>query len=65
MSVFFLIIFKTAIFLISYYAVANITLNFLKKRKPFTDFWDIEVIVVSVIAAAFITSAIKSIIKNI
>jgi len=63
MNDFFIILFKTVVFIISYFAVSNYAFSYFKKRNPSAEFWDVEIIVVSVISAVFITSAAKYILK--
>ncbi len=63
MNSFFLILFKTAIFVISYIAVSKIMLNFFKRRNVNADFRDIEIVVVSVVSSAVITSVFRLIFK--
>ncbi|MCL2155248.1 MAG: hypothetical protein FWH53_06260 [Leptospirales bacterium] len=63
MNDFFIILSKTIIFIISFIIVSNIVLKFLKKRDSSVNRWDIEVIAVSTIIAAIITSFFKHIIK--
>ena len=63
MNDFFLILSKTVIFIISYIFISKIVLEFLKKRNPSANRWDIEVVVVSTIIAAIITSISKHVIK--
>ncbi len=63
MNDFFMILFKTAVFLISYSAVSRLTFNYFKKRNPAAEFWDVEIIAVSVISAVFITSIAKHLLK--
>jgi energy-converting hydrogenase Eha subunit A len=63
MNDFFLVLSKTIIFVISFIVTSKIVLEFLKNRNPAVKRWDIEVVVVSTIIAAFITSISKNIIK--
>jgi len=63
MNDFTLILSKTIIFALSFIFVSKIVLNVLKKRNQSAKRWDIEVVVVSVIIAAIITSIFKHIIK--
>ena len=59
----YLILFKTTVFILSYFAVSKGVLKFFKKRNPSAKLTDIEIIAVSVVPAAFITSAAKHIFK--
>ncbi len=63
MNDFLMIIFKTAVFLISYFIVSKYAFNYFKKRNPASEFWDVEIIAVSVVSAVIITSAAKFLIK--
>lgn len=63
MNDFFMILFKTAVFLISYSAVSKFAFNYFKKRNPSAELWDVEIIAVSAISAVFITSAAKHLFK--
>jgi len=63
MKDFYLILFKTAVFIISYAIVSKKTLKFFKTRNLSAELWDVEIITVSVISAVIITSAIKYIFK--
>ncbi|MCL1864686.1 MAG: hypothetical protein FWF73_02620 [Spirochaetes bacterium] len=63
MNDFFIILSKTAVFIISFIFISKIVLTFIKKRNPSAARWDIEVIAVSTIIAAIITSIFKHIIK--
>jgi hypothetical protein len=63
MNDFFIILSKTIIFIISFTLVSKFFLEFLKKRNPNANRWDIEVIVISTLIAAIITSIFKHIIK--
>lgn len=63
MNDFFLIIFKTSVFVISYMAVSNYALKFFIKRNSKAELWDVEIMAVSVISAAFITSFVKHFVK--
>ena len=64
MNDFFTILFKTVIFVISFIVISKIFLVFFKKRNPDAKRWDIEVIVVSTLIAAIITSISKHVIKH-
>lgn len=63
MNDFFIIVFKTAVFVFSYFIISNRALKFFKKNNTSSDLYDIEIITVSVISSAFITSAAKHILK--
>ena len=63
MNDFFIILFKTVIFIISFIFFAKVVFRFLKKRNRSVNRWDIEVIVVATILAAIITAIFKHIIK--
>jgi len=63
MNDFFLILFKTAVFIVSYIAVSKAALKFFTKRNSSAKLWDVEIIVVSVISAVFLTSAAKYILR--
>ena len=63
MNDFFMILFKTFVFLLSYAFISKAVLKFLKKRNPSAKLWDIEIIAVSVVSSVIITSAIKHIFK--
>ena len=59
MSDFFLILSKTIIFVVSFIVISKIVLEFLRKKNSSVKRWDIEVVAVSVIIAAIITSICK------
>ena len=63
MNDFFIILLKTVIFIISYIFISEIVLRILKKKNSSASRRDIEVVAVSVIIAAIITSIFKHIIK--
>jgi len=63
MNDFFIILFKTVIFIISYFTVSKFVFKFFKKRNLSAEFWDVEIIVVSVISAVIFTSIAKQVIK--
>ena len=63
MNDFFIILSKTAIFVISFIFMSKIVFDFLKKKNLDENRWDVEVIVVSTIIAAIITSIFKRVIK--
>ena len=63
MNDFFMILTKTAVFLISYFLVSKYVLKFFKKRNPSAELRDVEIIVVSIFFSVFITSAVKHILK--
>jgi len=58
-----LILFKTALFLVSYAFISKKAFKFLKKKNPDATLWDVEIVAVAVIAAVIITSAGKHILK--
>jgi hypothetical protein len=58
-----MIIFKTAVFIISFYFISKTALKIIRKRNPMAQLFDIEVVAVSVIFAAVITSVFKQIVK--
>jgi len=64
MNVILMVLFKAAVFLFSYIAISRSVLKFFKKRNPSAELTDIEIIAVSVVSAAFITSAAKYILKH-
>lgn len=63
MNDFFLILLKTAVFIISYLAVSRAALKYFIKRNPSANILDIEIVVVSVILSVSITSIVKHIFK--
>jgi len=63
MNDFFMILFKTAVFLISYAFISRAALKFFRKRNSSAKLWDIEIISVSAVLAVIVTSAVKHIFK--
>ncbi len=63
MNDFFLILFKTSVFIISYIAVSGRVLKYFQRRNTSAKITDIEIIAVSAVISAIITSAAKHILK--
>lgn len=63
MNDFFIILIKTTVFIFCYITVSKALLKYVKRRNNSADYHDAEIIVISVIGSAVVTSIVKYIIR--